>query len=60
MNSRNTCVEVCESRSMHVMKLEHEVFIDCLPYEWRSGMSDSLFLPINPPSSMRIVLCLDD
>ena len=37
MNLRNTCVEVCDSRSMHVLvnryvtKLEHEVFIDCHP-----------------------------
>ena len=27
------------------------------PYEWRSGMSDGLFLPIYPPRSMRVVLC---
>ena len=27
---------------------------DCLPYEWRSGTSDGLFLPIYPPRSMRI------
>ena len=26
------------------------------PYEWRSGTSDGLFLPIYPPRSMRIVL----
>ena len=25
------------------------------PYEWRSGTSDGLFLPIYPPRSMRIV-----
>jgi hypothetical protein len=25
----------------------------CLPYEWRSGMSAGLFLPIYPPRSMR-------
>ena len=24
----------------YVMKLEHDLFIDCLPYEWRSGSSD--------------------
>ena len=40
-----------------VMKLEHNLFIDCLPYEWRSGTSDSLFLPIYPPRRMRVVLC---
>ena len=27
--------------------------IDCLPYEWWSGTSDSLFLPIYPPRGMR-------
>ena len=26
--------------------------IDCLPYEWRSGMSDGHFLPIYPPRGM--------
>ena len=26
------------------------------PYEWRSGTSDGLFLPIYPPRSMRVVL----
>ena len=40
----------------YVMKLELEVFIDCLPYEWQSGTSDGLFLPIYPPRSMRVVL----
>ena len=40
----------------YVMKLEHDLFIDCLPYEWRSGTSDGLFLPIYPPRSMRVVL----
>ena len=39
-----------------VMKSEHNLFIDCLPYEWRSGTSDGLFLPIYPPRSMRVVL----
>ena len=38
------------------MKLEHDLFIDCLPYEWRSGTSDGLFLPIYPPRSMRLAL----
>ena len=36
----------------YVMKSEHEVFIDCLPYECRSGTSDGLFLPIYPPRGM--------
>ena len=40
----------------YVMKSEHDLFIDCLPYEWRSGMSDGLFLPIYPPRSMRVML----
>ena len=56
MKLRNTCVEVCKSAHMvnrYVTKLEHEVFIDCLPYEWRSGMSDGLFLPIYPSRGMR-------
>ena len=33
------------------------LFIDFLPYEWRSGTSDGIFLPIYPPRSMRVVLC---
>ena len=33
------------------------LFIDCLPYEWRSGTSDGIFLPISPPRSMRVLLC---
>ena len=32
------------------------LFIDCLPYEWQSGTSDGLFLPIYPPRSMRVML----
>ena len=44
----------------YVTKLEHEVFIDCLPYEWRSGTSDGLSLPIYPPRSMHVVLGFDD
>ena len=36
-----------------VTKLEHEMFFDCLPYEWRSGTSDGLFLPIYPSRGMR-------
>ena len=62
MNLRNTCVEVCDSRSMHVWwtalwwSWRTILFIDCLPYEWRSGTSDGLFLPIYPPRSMRVVL----
>ena len=43
----------------YVMKSEHDLFIDCLPYEWRSGTSDGLFLPIYPPRSMRVILCFD-
>ena len=31
-------------------------FFDCLPYEWRSGTSDGIFLPIYPPRSMHVVL----
>jgi len=42
------------------MKLEHDLFIDFLPYEWRSGTSGGLFLPIYPPRSMCVVLCFDD
>ena len=26
--------------------------IDCLPYEWRSGTSDGIFVPISPPKSI--------
>ena len=57
--SRNTCVEVCDSRSMHVWwtalwwSWSTILFIDCLPYEWRSGTSDGIFLPIYPPRGMR-------
>ena len=62
MNLKNACVEVCDSRSMHVWwtalwwSWSTILFIDCLPYEWRSGTSDGLFLPIYPPRSMRVVL----
>ena len=41
----------------YVMKSEHDLFIDCLPYEWRSRTSDGLLLPIYPPRSMRVILC---
>ena len=41
----------------HILSLCYEVgasfIIDCLPYEWRPGMSDGLFLPIYPPRGMR-------
>ena len=41
---------------MYSLSLCYEVgawfIIDCLPYEWRSGMSDDLFLTIYPPRSM--------
>ena len=65
MNLRDTRVKVCDSRSMrmvnrYVMKSEHDLFFDCLPYEWRLGTSDGLFLPIYPPRSMRIVLHFDN
>ena len=43
-----------------VTNLKHEVFFDCFPYEWRSGTSDGLFLPMYPPRSMRVVLGFDD
>ena len=62
MNLKNSCVEVCDSRSVHVWwtalwwSWRTILFIDCLPYEWRSGTSDGLFLPIYPPRSMRVVL----
>ena len=62
MNLKNSCVEVCDSRSMHVWwtalwwSWSTILFIDCLPYEWRSGKSDGLFLPIYPSRSMRVVL----
>ena len=46
----------CMYGKRYVTNLKHEVFFDCLPYEWRSGTSDGLFLPIYPPRSMRIVL----
>ena len=35
-------------------------FFDCPPYEWRSGTSDGLFLPIYPPRSMRVVVCFNN
>ena len=59
---KNACVEVFDSRSMHVWwttlwwSWSTILFIDCLPYEWQSGTSDGLFLPIYPPRSMRVVL----
>ena len=37
----------------YVMNSEHDLFIDCLPYEWRSGTSDGLFLPIYLSRGMR-------
>ena len=62
MNLNNACVEVFDSRSMHIWwtalwwSRSTILFIDCLPYEWRSGTSDGLFLPIYPPRSVRVVL----
>ena len=46
----------CMYGERYVMKSEHDLFIDCLPYEWRSGTSDGLFLQIYPPRIMCIVL----
>ena len=46
----------CTYGKRYVTNLKHEVFFDCPPYEWRSGTSDGLFLPIYPPRSMRVVL----
>ena len=61
----NTCVKVCESQHAHmvnryVTKLEHDLFFDFLPYEWRSGTSDGLFVPIYPPRTKRVILCFDN
>ena len=50
----------CTYGKGYVTNLKHEVFFDCLPYEWRSGTSDGLFLPIYPPRSMRVVFGFDD
>ena len=41
----------------YVMKSKHDLFFDCLPYEWRSATSDGLFLPIYPLRSMHVILC---
>ena len=43
----------CTYGKRDVTNLKHEVLFDCLPYEWRSGTSDGLFLPIYPPRGMR-------
>ena len=41
---------------MYSLSLCREVgaqfILDCLPYEWRSGTSDGLFLPTYPPRGM--------
>ena len=50
----------CMYGNFCVINLKHEVFFEYLPYEWRSGMSDGLFLPIYPPKSMRVALGFDD
>ena len=50
----------CTYGNRCVTNLKHEVFFDCLPYEWQSGASDGLFLPIYPPRSMHVVLGFDD
>ena len=65
MKLMNTCVEVgslvaCMYGECYVTNLKHGVFFDCFPYEWRSGTSDGLCLPIYPPRSMRVVLGFDD
>jgi len=46
----------CTYGKRYVTNLKQEVFFDCLPYEWQSGTSDDLFLPIYPPRSMRVEL----
>jgi len=46
----------CTYGDLCVTNLKHEVFFDCHPYEWRSGTSDGLFLPIYPPRSMHVML----
>ena len=50
---RFVILEAC----MYSLLLCYEVgawfIIDCLPYEWRSGMSNGIFLPIYPPRGMR-------
>ena len=43
----------CTYDKRYVTNLKHEVLFDCPPYEWRSGTSDGLFLPIYLPRSMR-------
>ena len=50
----------CTYGKRYVTNLKHEVFFDCPPYEWRSGTSDGLLLPIYPPRSMHVVLCFND
>ena len=49
----------CMYVNRYVTNLKYEVLFDCIPYEWRSGTSDGLFLPIYPPRSMRVILCFD-
>ena len=46
----------CTYGNRCVTNFKHEVFFDVHPYEWRSGTSDGLFLPIYPPRSMRVML----
>ena len=56
-----TCVMlVCTYGKRCLTNLKCEVFLDCPPYEWQSGTSDGLFLPIYPLTSMRVVLGFDD
>ena len=44
----------------HSLSLCYDVgacfIVDCLPYEWQSGTSDGLFLPIYPPRGMRSII----
>ena len=47
------CPVACTYGKRCVTNLKHEVLFDCLPYEWRSGTSDGIFLPIYPPRGMR-------
>ena len=46
----------CTYGERYVKNLKHGVFFDCFPYEWQSGTSDGIFLPIYPPRSTRVVL----
>ena len=45
--------EACTYALLLCYEVGARFIIDCLPYEWWSGMSDGLFLPIYPPRGMR-------